>query len=76
MESAVAEILDKLTNGTEEEKRKYGIVYLQINSLTMGNNKSNEGLKRALTKRSQSYEERKKSRKVMSNIKNYNQGVF
>jgi hypothetical protein len=67
MESAVEDILNKLTTGTEEEQRKYS------QGLTLGNNKASKGLNRkqtisALRKRNQTYKERKATTKIGSNI--------
>jgi chitin synthase len=62
MESAVQDIMDKLTTGTEEEQRKYS------QGLTLGNNKKSKGLNRkqtisALRQRNQTYKERKATMK-------------
>ena len=59
MESAVEDIMDKLTTGTEEQQRKYS------EGLSLGNNKKTKGLNRkqtisALRQRNQTYKERKK----------------
>ena len=63
MESAVEEIMDKLTSGTETEARKYS------EGLSLGDKKSTKGLHRkqtisALRKRNQTYKERKRTMKV------------
>ena len=63
MESAMEEIMDKLTTGSHEEARKYS------EGLTLGNTKASKGLTRkqtisALRKRNQTYKEHKKTMKV------------
>ena len=68
MESAVEDILNKLTTGTEEEQRKYS------QGLTLGNNKASKGCNRsamisAVSKRNQSYKEQKATMKVGPKIK-------
>ena len=63
MESAVEDIMDKLTTGTEEQQRNYS------ERLSLGNNKKTKGLNRkqtisALRQRNQKYKERKEPEAV------------
>ena len=63
MESAVEDIMDKLTTGTDDQVRKYS------QGFTLGNNKVSKGLSRkqtisALRNRNQTYKARKATMKV------------
>ena len=66
MESAVEDIMDKLTTGTDDQVKRYS------QGLTLGNNKMSKGLSRkqtisALRNRNQTYKARKATMKVDCN---------